>query len=70
MRETVTGGTASVLRDIPELVGKTGTAEYGDGTGAHGWFVGSQGDLAFAVFVAGAGSSAPAVDVAGRLLRG
>lgn len=70
MRETVTGGTASTLRDLPELVGKTGTAEYGDGTGAHGWFVGSQGDLAFAVFVAGAGSSAPAVDVAGRLLRG
>lgn len=70
MRETVTDGTASALRDIPELIGKTGTAEYGDNSGAHGWFIAGQNDLAFAVFVAGAGSSAPAVDVAGRMLRG
>ncbi len=69
MRETVTGGTATALTDIPGLLGKTGTAEYGDNTHAHGWFVGIDGDLAFAVFVADAGSSAPAVQVAGRMLR-
>jgi len=69
MRETVTGGTATVLNDIPELIGKTGTAEYGGTNEAHGWFIGAQDDLAFAVFVAGAGSSAPALDVAGRVLR-
>lgn len=69
MRETVTGGTATALRDIPGLLGKTGTAEYGDGAAAHGWFIGIDGDLAFAVFVADAGSSAPAVAAAGRMLR-
>ena len=70
MRETVIEGTASTLRDIPDLAGKTGTAEYGDNVGAHGWFIGSQDNLAFAVFVAGADGSAPAVEAAGRWLRG
>ncbi|MFE3444916.1 penicillin-binding transpeptidase domain-containing protein [Nocardia sp. NPDC059180] len=69
MRETITAGTATQLADIPGLLGKTGTAEYGDNSTAHGWFVGIDGDLAFAVFVADAGSSAPAVDAAGRMLR-
>ncbi|MGV9821310.1 penicillin-binding transpeptidase domain-containing protein [Nocardia xishanensis] len=69
MRETVTGGTATQLRDISGLLGKTGTAEYIDDTHAHGWFVGIDGDLAFAVFVSDAGSSAPAVNAAGRMLR-
>ncbi|CAM3143650.1 penicillin-binding transpeptidase domain-containing protein [Prescottella defluvii] len=69
MRETVTDGTAKVLADLPNLAGKTGTAEYGVGTGSHGWFVGIDNDLAFAVFVAGADSSGPAVDAAGRFLR-
>ncbi|WP_431970662.1 penicillin-binding transpeptidase domain-containing protein [Nocardia sp. bgisy134] len=69
MRETVTGGTATQLRDIPGLLGKTGTAEYIDDTHAHGWFVSIDGDLAFAVFVSDAGSSAPAVNAAGRMLR-
>ncbi|MBP1161814.1 hypothetical protein ABIC28_002949 [Rhodococcus sp. PvR044] len=68
MRETVTGGTATQLADIADLRGKTGTAEVGDAP-AHGWFVGIDGDVAFAVFVAGADSSAPAVDAAGRFLR-
>ncbi|SUE15554.1 putative penicillin-binding protein [Rhodococcus gordoniae] len=70
MRETVIEGTAGTLRDIPDLTGKTGTAEYGDNVGAHGWFIGSQDNLAFAVFVAGADGSAPAVEAAGRWLRG
>lgn len=69
MRETVTGGTATALQDIPDLLGKTGTAEYIDDTHAHGWFVGIRGDLALAVFVSDAGSSAPAVDAAGGFLR-
>lgn len=70
MRETITGGTATALNDIPGLLGKTGTAEFGaDNEGAHGWFVGIAGDLAFAVFVNNAGSSTPAVEAAGRFLR-
>ncbi|MFM1722634.1 penicillin-binding transpeptidase domain-containing protein [Rhodococcus sp. PAM 2766] len=69
MRETVTDGTARTLADLPNLEGKTGTAEYGDGTRPHGWFVGMDGDLAFAVFVAGADSSGPALEAAGRFLR-
>lgn len=70
MRETVTAGTATQLQDIPGLLGKTGTAEFGpNNEGAHGWFVGIQGDLAFAVFVAGGQSSAPALEAAGRFLR-
>ncbi|QVI29559.1 penicillin-binding protein [Mycolicibacterium neoaurum] len=69
MRETITGGTATALQDIPDLLGKTGTAEYIDDTHAHGWFVGIRGDLALAVFVGDAGSSAPAVEAAGTFLR-
>ncbi|MEW1932059.1 penicillin-binding transpeptidase domain-containing protein [Rhodococcus sp. NPDC079359] len=70
MRETITGGTATALNDIPGLLGKTGTAEFGaNNEGAHGWFVGISGDLAFAVFVNDAGSSTPAIDAAGRFLR-
>ncbi|PXX62425.1 cell division protein FtsI/penicillin-binding protein 2 [Nocardia tenerifensis] len=69
MRETVTAGTATQLRDIPDLLGKTGTAEFIDDKHAHGWFVGISGDLAFAVFVNDANSSGPAVDAAGRMLR-
>ncbi|UGT45178.1 penicillin-binding protein [Nocardia yamanashiensis] len=69
MRETVTAGTATALNDIPDLMGKTGTAEYIDDKHAHGWFVGISGDLAFAVFINDAGSSGPAVEAAGRMLR-
>lgn len=67
MREVVTSGTATQLQGIPGLLGKTGTAET-DGRPAHGWFVGVQNDLAFAVFVAEGDSSAPAVQAAGRFL--
>ncbi|MFE3546129.1 penicillin-binding transpeptidase domain-containing protein [Nocardia sp. NPDC059177] len=69
MAETVRAGTATALRDITGLLGKTGTAEYLDDQHAHAWFVGIDGDLAFAVFVADAGSSGPAVEAAGRMLR-
>ena len=67
MREVVTDGTAKALASQGELYGKTGTAEDG-GAGAHGWFVGFRGDVAFATLVVGAGSSAPALDVSGRFL--
>ncbi|WP_111511926.1 penicillin-binding transpeptidase domain-containing protein [Mycobacterium kyogaense] len=72
MAETVSGGTATQLQDIPGMLGKTGTAEYVGPDGvqrAHGWFVGIHDDLALAVFVGDADSSTPAVDAAGRFLR-
>ncbi|MGH3919596.1 MAG: penicillin-binding transpeptidase domain-containing protein [Pseudonocardiaceae bacterium] len=67
MREAVTRGTAKTLAGQGQLYGKTGTAEYSS-TGAHGWFVGFRGDLAFATLVVDAGSSAPALDVSERFL--
>jgi cell division protein FtsI/penicillin-binding protein 2 len=55
MREVVTVGTGSALINAPggPVMGKTGTAEYGPGTTpkTHAWFVGYQGDIAFAVYV-------------------
>ncbi|WP_165968542.1 penicillin-binding transpeptidase domain-containing protein [Saccharopolyspora elongata] len=70
MREVVTGGTATALNGSGDVRGKTGTAQFGDGTHSHGWFVGYRGDLAFAVLVTDAGSSGPAVEAAKRFLAG
>lgn len=58
------------LGGFPELRGKTGTAQFGDGTHSHGWFVGYQGDLAFAVLLTGAEVSSKAVAAAARFLSG
>ena len=69
MRLTVTEGTATALKDIDGLGGKTGTAEFGDNTHSHGWFAGIAGDIAFATLVVGGDSSAPAVAVSGDFLR-
>ncbi|MUL64119.1 penicillin-binding protein [Mycobacterium sp. CBMA 234] len=69
MRLTVTEGTATALKDIDGLGGKTGTAEFGDNTHSHGWFAGIVGDLAFTTLVVGGDSSAPAVTVTGDFLR-
>ncbi|MEE6168924.1 MULTISPECIES: penicillin-binding transpeptidase domain-containing protein [unclassified Mycolicibacterium] len=69
MRQTVTEGTAAELRDIPDLGGKTGTAEFGDNTHSHGWFAGIVGDIAFATLIVGGDSSAPAVTLTGEFLR-
>ena len=48
-------GTGQVLRGTPggQVHGKTGTAEFGtkDPPQTHAWFVGYQGDVAFAVLV-------------------
>ncbi|GAA3339947.1 penicillin-binding transpeptidase domain-containing protein [Amorphoplanes nipponensis] len=72
MREVVTKGTATDLADVPgkPVSGKTGTAEFKDGAEeTHAWFVGWQGDIAFAVMVekGGAGAEA-AVPIAARFL--
>jgi cell division protein FtsI/penicillin-binding protein 2 len=73
MREVVTRGSATDLRDAPggPVHGKTGTAEYDNNPkNTHSWFVGWQGDVAFAVFVEkGGSSSAAAVPAAERFLR-
>ena len=73
MREVVTAGTGSALKDVPgkPVHGKTGTAEFAEDTeDTHSWFVGYQGDVAFAAMVqkGGAGSEA-AVPVVERFLR-
>jgi cell division protein FtsI/penicillin-binding protein 2 len=69
MREVVTGGTGTALRDVPgkPVYGKTGTAEFDDQSkDTHSWFIGYQGDTAFAVMVqkggAGADAAVPIVE--------
>ena len=55
MRLVVTNGTGSILKSVPggPVSGKTGTAEHGTKTPpeTRAWFVGWQGDVAFAVLV-------------------
>jgi cell division protein FtsI/penicillin-binding protein 2 len=63
----VTKGTAA-LAGFPDLRGKTGTAQFGDGTNSHAWYVGYRGDLAFAVLLAEGGASNGAVTAAARFL--
>jgi cell division protein FtsI/penicillin-binding protein 2 len=69
MREVVTEGTGTELRRVPgkPVYGKTGTAEFDNASkDTHAWFVGWQGDIAFAVMVqkggAGADAAVPIVD--------
>ncbi|MEO3790521.1 penicillin-binding transpeptidase domain-containing protein [Nonomuraea sp. B10E15] len=71
MPAVVTDGTAHAVRFPAGTAGKTGTAEYGSGEEppAHSWFIGYQGDLAFAVVVEGGGAgSAVAAPIAARFL--
>ncbi|MFD1149332.1 penicillin-binding transpeptidase domain-containing protein [Saccharothrix hoggarensis] len=70
MGEVVTGGTARELAGYGGVRGKTGTAQFGDGTRAHGWFIGYRGDLAFSVLVVDGGSSKVAVSATGTFLGG
>jgi hypothetical protein len=70
MREVVNSGTATNIRGSGEVYGKTGTAQFGDGTRAHGWFVGYRDDVAFATLITDAGKSVPAVDLTKRFLDG
>lgn len=70
LRGVVTGGTASGLQEVPgaDVYGKTGSAEAGEDV-THGWFVGWQDDVAFAVFVEdGRSGSGAAVPLADRFL--
>ena len=77
LRGVVQRGTATDLADLPyDIVGKTGTAEYGDiaaGT-AHSWFVGfsntGQRDIVVSVLVENGGNGiAPGTQVARRLFQ-
>ncbi|WP_245614470.1 penicillin-binding transpeptidase domain-containing protein [Actinokineospora inagensis] len=68
MAEVVATGTATALKPLGDVRGKTGTAQFGDGTHSHGWFVGYKGDLAFAVLLTDVGQSTTAVQAAGRFL--
>jgi cell division protein FtsI/penicillin-binding protein 2 len=73
MREVVTKGSGTALKDVPgdPVYGKTGTAEFDNNPAhTHAWFTGYQGDIAFAVFVEnGGGGSAVAVPIAEKFLR-
>jgi cell division protein FtsI/penicillin-binding protein 2 len=73
MREVVTRGTGTALADVPgePVYGKTGTAEYDNNPAhTHAWFVGWQGDIAFAVFISNGGDSTrSSVPLAERFLR-
>jgi len=74
MREVVTAGTGSALKDVPgePVYGKTGTAEFDNNpANTHAWWVGWQGDIAFAIFVEkGGDSGASSVPIAEKFLRG
>ncbi|WP_236791614.1 penicillin-binding transpeptidase domain-containing protein [Amycolatopsis sp. GM8] len=70
MREVVTGGTATGLARSGNVFGKTGTAQFGDGSQANGWFTGYRDDVAFSVLLLGSNSSKPAVSVSAAFLRG
>jgi cell division protein FtsI/penicillin-binding protein 2 len=66
------GATAHSLASVSGLMGKTGTAEYGNAhpPRTHTWFVGARGDLAFAVFIYdGATNGGSALPVVSRFLR-
>ena len=73
LRQVVTSGTGTALRDVPggPVGGKTGTAEFGTQVPpqTHAWFTGVQGDLAFAVLVEDGGfGGAVAAPVAAAFL--
>jgi cell division protein FtsI/penicillin-binding protein 2 len=73
MGEVVSQGTATVLKGTPggTVRGKTGTAEFGtkNPPETHAWFVGYQGDVAFAVLVEkGASGGSVAAPVAKAFL--
>ena len=65
MMQEVTQRTPA-LAAYPDVRGKTGTAQFGDGKHAHGWYVGFRGDMAFAVLITDAGKSAKAIAAATR----
>jgi cell division protein FtsI/penicillin-binding protein 2 len=71
MAEVVTSGTAAGARLPVGTHGKTGTAEFGSGNppATHAWFVGYDGDIAFAVLVVSGGvGGAVAAPIAAKFL--
>ncbi len=71
LRGVVTDGSGRLLADVPgpEVIAKTGTAEFAadDGsTRTHAWMIAAQGDLAVAVFVeegsSGSGTAGPILE--------
>jgi cell division protein FtsI/penicillin-binding protein 2 len=73
MAEVVSSGTGvpAAVPGKPPVSGKTGTAEFGSGTppATHAWFIGFQGDIAFAVLVEGGGvGGAVAAPLAARFV--
>lgn len=70
LRGVVTDGSGRRLAGLPgpEVIAKTGTAEYSAGgrTRTHAWMIAAQGDLAVAVFVAdgasGSGTAGPLLE--------
>jgi cell division protein FtsI/penicillin-binding protein 2 len=70
MRLVVTSGTGAALAGLPgDIVGKTGTAEFGGGDPppTHAWFIAFRGDLAIAVLIEhGKSGAEAAVPVAAR----
>jgi hypothetical protein len=66
MRLVITNGTAKDLKDVGDVRGKTGEAEYAGGS--HAWFAGYRGDMAFAGLIVGGGSSEYAVRMTKRML--
>ncbi|MEO3812342.1 penicillin-binding transpeptidase domain-containing protein [Sphaerisporangium sp. B11E5] len=72
MTAVVTKGTAKSAGLPKNTAGKTGTAEYGTGPklDSHAWFIGYQGDVAFAVVVEGGGGGGKvAAPIAAKFLR-
>ena len=52
MGGVVEEGSATVLQDVPGIVGaKTGTAQFGDGSKAHVWMLAITHDMAAVVFI-------------------
>jgi cell division protein FtsI/penicillin-binding protein 2 len=72
MRDVVTSGTGTALRDVPgNVIGKSGTAEYGGGDPppTHAWFIAARDDLAVAVLVEdGRSGGTVAAPIAARFL--
>ncbi|RSM35044.1 penicillin-binding protein [Amycolatopsis balhimycina DSM 5908] len=69
MRAVVTSGTARGAAGAGNVFGKTGTAQFGDGSAATGWFVGYRDHIAFAVVLEKSNDSGPAVSLATKFLK-
>jgi cell division protein FtsI/penicillin-binding protein 2 len=73
MRSVVTMGTGTAAGGIPDLAGKTGTAEFGRGDPlpTHAWFIGFRHGIGFAVVVEGGGvGGRVAAPIGARFARG